>query len=673
MGDDQKEAESVDRWLKKLKRPSDVRRIVDRCQDLRSYVTDVMLRDSDDTVTTNLVYSYTSRARARILPRDIKIAVSPRPMMRTVDALSPYPVALPIPETTAVAKSYEVLGNNLLGLSNLNRMARSAVMDALTVPLCAVKLLFEEDPSRTPLGSRMTDIRKERIARYTYLMEMDDEDEYLDEARQAQLCALSKRLKQDAADELVMSISATGLAGDMEDDPRMQRLQEIDSLGEDELVPLNLLPTVPTYQQYKFEVVNLDDFYWDWDVIDFQDHQSCKWMAHAAWLYDDEIVTMFDLDEDQAKHFTGEDSSNSYTDVDTTDHRGGTRSTNEHRWDTQNKVERDAKGRRRVYEIQDRMTGTIKVITSGVDFYLESYAPAVTHDGFFTIFPLQFNEVSGQFLGISDLELMMDLQDEYTENRSAERDARRQCHPRLVVKAGAMTDEEKQAYKNALPYDVIEIDDIESVRNSFDQLNPPTPNFQLYDRSATLADIGNVTGVPAIGAAGSATETAFASDQLNDKLQDKLHIIRTWLGDIARAVLTYALRSMTDEQITEIAGADALIPIEAREEVFAKLNLQVRVGENGTPDATEELQKMNAFVNLMMGIGAQFNQLGIAQKALDILDWDTDITQFIVGFGQPTQEQIAPVERGQPGPQPGAPGHTFQSTPSVQSLPGRAG
>jgi hypothetical protein len=104
-----------------------------------------------------------------------------------------------------------------------------------------------------------------------------------------------------------------------------------------------------------------------------------------------------------------------------------------------------------VVEIWDKENGVVRTTAKGMNRWLrEPYAPQNTPQRWYPFYVLGFNLTEGEWRPLSDVELLMSLQDEYDRTRQNYADVREKAVPVLVFrKAGGLTEDDIKASPTA--------------------------------------------------------------------------------------------------------------------------------------------------------------------------------------------------------------------------------
>jgi hypothetical protein len=113
-----------------------------------------------------------------------------------------------------------------------------------------------------------------------------------------------------------------------------------------------------------------------------------------------------------------------------------------------------------VVEIWDKENGVVRTTAKGMNRWLrEPYAPPNTPQRWYPFYVLGFNLLEGQWRPLSDIELLMGLQDEYDRTRQNYADVREKAAPVLVFrKAGGLTEDDIKALTDRKNKDTIGVE-----------------------------------------------------------------------------------------------------------------------------------------------------------------------------------------------------------------------
>jgi len=255
-----------------------------------------------------------------------------------------------------------------------------------------------------------------------------------------------------------------------------------------------------------------------------------------------------------------------------------------------------------VIEIWDKSAGVIRTVAKGSNRWCrEPYAPKNTPQRWYPFYVLGFNLVEGRWRPNSDVELLMNLQDEYNTTRTNFADARKDSVPiRVFRKGGSLTEEDIKALSVARRNrDWIGVEGNPSVKINDDimQLDGPKIDPQAYDVTLIRNDMDMMAGLSDASRANliqakTATEAEIMRDSLGLRVDERRDTNEDLMSEMAEAALEIALRDMSKEEVKQLAGEDAEWPSDLSvDQIFAMVNVSVRAGSSGKPNADKDREQ----------------------------------------------------------------------------------
>jgi hypothetical protein len=564
----------------------------------------------------------------------------------------------------AFADTTEILLNRYADGANLTAQVSGAIQDAMTLPVSWLKLSWQEDWERDPLGNThrnkmdMLMAKKNALEARKSAGEFDEDGELQEVLDDLDTAIRSERARflRRTFDETPQSEPVVLETGDVVEDPRTRELRELES---GEKTPD--LRDVPHFKGFVVDQIDAEDVYWDWNITRPEDFYESDWVAIKHKMTRDEVISKFVLDDDEIDQLGGVNAEEGYdttSDEDTREIEGDGDTAQAH-----NKID--------VWEFWYKENRTVYYFTEHYPDWLRKTSPEATWEGWYPIFPLVFNRVSGMFLGRSTVELSWALQQEYNELRTHDREARNASYPRYIVNVGMFDEGELEKLETAAPFAVIEMKNADQVKQHFHEVQTVKYDPQKYGigLQRTRVDLEAMGGLPssglgAVGGAGLATEVAFAGKNLEAQSAMMGRRIEDWLTNLFVAMAQIAYETLTTPEITAIVGDGAFVP-EDRMRYLAMID--VRAGVSGRPDSDKLTQFIIQYVQLSAALGTPANGPELLKQLLDASDLRLDLRKLLP---PPAPPQVPmPVMGGQSGGggQPQAGG-----VPSPAQLPGNA-
>ncbi len=285
----------------------------------------------------------------------------------------------------------------------------------------------------------------------------------------------------------------------------------------------------------------------------------------------------------------------------------------------------------RVWRVQSRRTGQFFTLVEGwPDFVEEPAAPELQVNGFYTIFPLTFNDVEDEksIYPMSDVHYLKHPQREYNNARQGLREHRVANRPKYFTRKGMMEDSEKDTLRTAPAHTVFEMNSLEGDINQMIQAHKPVAiDPALYDTSAVMKDImfGVGTQEPNMGNTGDSTATAssIAENSRNTTLASNVDDLDEFLSDIARACGQVLLMNVDETTAKKIAGPGAVWPQLDPTQITEELFLHVKAGSSGRPNKAAELANMERGMPFLIQLGGVSGPT-LAKRYADLLEIDEE-------------------------------------------------
>ena len=345
----------------------------------------------------------------------------------------------------------------------------------------------------------------------------------------------------------------------------------------------------------------------------------------------------------------------------------------------------------KIFEIHDRMNKLVHYLPDGAtEFLQEPISPTFVGEQWYPYFPLAQNLVDGQFFPLSDVSLLMELQDEHNSARTRFKEHRDICIPHWVGKREEVTERDGNSIKDATAGEIALIDGIsgQPIRNSVDVFAPPPIDPAVYDTSHTERDIEKVVGggeatQPKSNRSRTLGEAQMLSNDMQGQVTADTDEVEDWFSKIAKHVLELLLQTLTIEQVTAIAGPESQIKQDEqgmptgemsdgvvwpanelnRGQIFNLLKLQIQAGSSGKPNKEKETQLWTQFVlpkmTELISTVAQLREqkqddlseslIRLAQETLRRLDERFDVEEFLPRQTEapPSQDEMAQMQQAQ--------------------------
>jgi hypothetical protein len=359
-------------------------------------------------------------------------------------------------------------------------------------------------------------------------------------------------------------------------------------------------------------VLTEDIFILDDAINDFDAYEQAEAIAHRVWMTVDKYKEMFGKEPPKKASRYGSDKKD--------------RSSNT----SDNKAELVA-----VFEIWNRIDNTVYTLCNGCDEWArDPYTPQTLGRRFYSFFALAFNPVDGRMEPLSDAELLIELQDEYSTTRTNFSEHRKENLPvRLARKGGSLTDKDILSITNRRSNDIIlvEGDPNTPLQNDLAVMQNPPIDPATYDVQPILRDAEMVLGAGdaakgVVNKAKTATEAEIMAQGLQSRVAERQDVVEDWIADMANYAAELCLQEMGLEEVKRIAGPEAVWPQMNREQVFGLVSIEIRAGSTGRPNQAKEREQWGALLPQIQQAITQIGQMretgqqDMAETAMKLLE-----------------------------------------------------
>jgi len=266
------------------------------------------------------------------------------------------------------------------------------------------------------------------------------------------------------------------------------------------------------------------------------------------------------------------------------------------------------------------------------------------------MFCLGFNPVEGRWRPLSDVELLMHLQEEYNSTRYLYAEARKEAIPvRLYRKGGELEAEDLEAIANRKPRQLIGVSGNPQIPINQDvmQLDGVKIDPAAYDVSLIRNDMDMMVGLSDASRANliqakTATEAQIMAQSLANRQSERQDAIEDLISEMAEAALQIMLQRFSLLEVQQIVGRGAVWPEDAGPELWTKIRVKVRAGSSGKPNQAKEREdwaQIMPVINEAMTKVAELRAAGhgdmansvieLAKETLRRFDERIDIDRFI--------------------------------------------
>ncbi|WP_319495998.1 hypothetical protein [uncultured Cohaesibacter sp.] len=359
-----------------------------------------------------------------------------------------------------------------------------------------------------------------------------------------------------------------------------------------------------------------------------------NWVAEEFYLSSDEIKETYRIDVGSSARTYKPDQSTAYTRVDRNEE-----GTPEDEGKTKTHC---------VWEIFNKEDGLVYVVCDGyADFLREPAAPDIWMERFFPWFPLVFNELCDEetIFPLSDVSLMRNMQMELNRARQGLREHRTANRPKTFVRAGALSDDDKDAIIACKANEVIELEGLAPGEKVGDLLQPhegPPIDQRLYDPSPVYDDYLRTLGQQEANLGGTsnatATEASIAEGSRVSGVSSVVDDLDEFLTEVARAAGQILLLETSKDTVMQAVGPGAVWPDLSRDEVAREIHLEVEAASTGRPNQAQEIQNAQQVFPLLMQIPG-LSPEWLASELLRRLDDRLDIADAF-SAGMPSVQMM---------------------------------
>ncbi len=378
----------------------------------------------------------------------------------------------------------------------------------------------------------------------------------------------------------------------------------------------------------------------DEDVVEFEDYENAGELAMGVYMSDSEYRARYGRKPWKgSKHFPP-------ARISGLEHDMGP--------DGNREAQRGGTGKeayRRVWEIWSMRDGRVYTICEGAHAYArEPYVPSAMPKRWHALYALGFNIVEGRWRPISDVELLLHLQEEYNHTRYLYAEARKEAIPVRVYRKGGELEEDEidaLAHRKARGWYGVSGNPATPVNNDIMQLDGITIDPAAYDVTLIRNDMDMMVGLSDASRASliqakTATEAQIMAQSLANRVAERQDAIEDMVSEMAEAALQIMLQKFTLIEVREIVGEGAEWPERADPEIWHQIRVKVRAGSSGKPNQAKEREDWAAIMPALkegMGQVAELRvagqpdmanaQIELLKETLRRFDERLDIDRFI--------------------------------------------
>lgn len=447
------------------------------------------------------------------------------------------------PAMMTFSRTAEIMLNRLfVADARLKERGKAAVRSALTTTVGWMKLSYQQDIRRDPQIEHRINDTQDNISH---------------------LEALSLELKD-------------GNSGDTERDVMLDQMrQQLAALEKQvEVVAAEGFALDPILAE---DVLILDD-----SIRSIDDIGQARAIAHRIWMTKEAYQEAFQAPPEADARVFNENGKEQSADAD------------------------DSQKRVAIWEIWDKQTQTVYTLAEGSKRWArEPYQPEVTGERWYPFFALMFQRADEVMIAPSMVEMLIELQDEYSSIRTSLSEHRRESKPnRVYRKSGGISDPDINHLANRKSHEWVGVggDPGTPITNEIAILPNPPIDPAVYDTSPVLRDIEQVSGATdasrgSINKAKTATEAEIMAMGLQSRTGEMLDVIEDWLTDMAEYALQVMLLVLTRDHAIQYAGQGAVWPEESsREEAHRLISVKIRAGSTAKPNKMRERDQWIQFM-----------------------------------------------------------------------------
>lgn len=204
---------------------------------------------------------------------------------------------------------------------------------------------------------------------------------------------------------------------------------------------------------------------------------------------------------------------------------------------------------------------------------------------------LRFNETPDEFYPMSDIEPAEPQLLELNETRSQMVNHRKRYNRRYITKPGALDPQAKADLKVGADGTIVELtptyaeDPIDGIIYPVQDANLPPEVYQVETR--VKDDIYTILGTSdyasrASGGARTATEASIISSQTQNRVQERIDLIESFVNQIVRNIAQISQKYLDAQQLEPILGEDAIfwVQLHSRKEIQGEYSFSIVYGSS---------------------------------------------------------------------------------------------
>ena len=595
---------SYTKWKKRYKEIEHARRYaLGRInKTTQSMVSEQLLQESGRIVKGNVIHATLQGLLPHIYAKNPEIQIRP------VEYVDPGGQDYRMAEL--FASTLQLVLKESYKKADLKRIAKQVLRSCMTSKIGIVKITYQRDYYQDPLVSRQFEDAQESLAKIqSDILTLQDNDNY-----------------NGDKDEIVEELEQT-------------------------IMGLQAKVDVMYREGLNLGFVKPEDFRMDTSVDSLLDYEQAKWMANCTWMTPKECRERFGLTKQEVDKFTiyrrTQDGIPGRLNRDTKSYGG---------YDGEDDVNLAVA----IWEYWDKGTQTVYTWAEGGGKWIkEPFYPNRMGDRWFPYFILGLNWVDGQEWPISEVELLMNLQDEYNTVRTQMAKHRELAAPFYVADSSRINYEDIETFTNATIGDIALINaGGTGVNNVFQPAQTPPMNMNVYDTTPIRSDIEWISGLGdaqrgGIMRAKTATEANIQNEGLANRVSEKIDSVEGWLKDVSKFSAQLLLQEVQPQKAIEIAGPHAFWPILNKQQLYDSVHIQITAGSTAMPNENEDRMRWIELMPLIMqniqmvqslrdvGVPDEFNPyIQLLTETFKRFDERVDVSQFMPPMPEQMQTQV---------------------------------
>lgn len=419
-------------------------------------------------------------------------------------------------------------------------------------------------------------------------------------------------------------------------------------------------------------------------IREIADYRQAGWIAERIWVRPDDAPSMFPaLSLDDLK--TAESFAERSKDGEAQTTRSATNGEPDPGWLA-------------VWEIWHKSSETVFTWIQGMSKWARPpWQPTNVGERWYPFFLLAFNWVDGERWPLADVEMWIELADEYNRVRTSFSEHRARSRPGSIITAEVSPEDMEKINRRQTGETVaINLPPNIPANQLVADIGGPRIDPALYDTTPVRFDLEIVSGVQdanrgGVDVAKTATEAEIEQSGLTTRISERRDTIEDWVQDMAQYGAEILLQELSPEQVKRIAGEEAIWPQLAKADIYDLVTVEIRAGSAGKPNKAREQQTWGTLLPQLYNGAMQYAaavQTGntvlaesiraLARQTLMVFDERLEVDEFFppqqqqsMGMGQPGLGDM--IMGGQPGmpPRPGLPMPNAPGVPpqAPQGLP----